>query len=115
MRTYPKWTNFTIFQEWMLKIFYTMNYNWLTRWYPQPSRGDTHAWANWDLCNMASMISIGILTDRQDIFDHAIQYALHGPGNGAFYRVVFYLHDGNLGQWQESGRDQGHTSLGIAL
>jgi hypothetical protein len=30
-------------------------------------------------------------------------------------KAVYYIHSGNLGQWQESGRDQGHNTLGIAL
>ena len=30
-------------------------------------------------------------------------------------KVVPFLHPGGLGQWQESGRDQGHATLGVGL
>jgi hypothetical protein len=44
-----------------------------------------------------------------------MNYFKTGGGNGAMDKMVYYVHDGNLGQWQESGRDQGHNTLGIAL
>jgi len=36
-------------------------------------------------------------------------------GCGASANNVYYVHPGYLGQWQESHRDQGHSSLGISL
>ena len=72
-------------------------------------------WANWDQCTMASMLAIGVLCDRQDIYDEAISYYKAGQGNGAGLQAVYYVHPGYLGQWQESGRDQGHCTLGIGL
>jgi regulation of enolase protein 1 (concanavalin A-like superfamily) len=36
-------------------------------------------------------------------------------GNGAIAQMVYYVHPGYLGQTQESGRDQGHNTLSIAL
>ncbi|MFF3921282.1 RICIN domain-containing protein [Paenibacillus lactis] len=72
-------------------------------------------WANWDLCNMAATVAIGIFTDRRDIYDIGIEYFKHGAGNGSIYNAVPYLHPGGLAQWQESGRDQAHTQLGIGL
>ncbi|CAF0968211.1 unnamed protein product [Didymodactylos carnosus] len=64
---------------------------------------------------MAAMEAIGVLCDRRDIYDEAINYFYKGGGNGAMHKAVYYIHSGNLGQWQESGRDQGHNTLGIAL
>jgi hypothetical protein len=55
------------------------------------------------------------LCDRRDIYDEAMSYFASGGGNGALDKAVYFVHDGYLGQWQESGRDQGHTTLGIAL
>jgi hypothetical protein len=74
-----------------------------------------HYWANWDLCNMASMMAIGVLCDRKDIYDYAVRYYKSGDGNGAIRNLVNPIHPDGLGQWQEAGRDQGHTTMGIAL
>ncbi|MFD0893268.1 alginate lyase family protein [Luteolibacter ambystomatis] len=114
MRTYPGWKreDFARFQQMMLKVFYPKNQQFL-----QGHNGAaiTNYWANWDLCNIAAMQAIGILCDRRDIYDEAMSYFQNGKGNGAFDKAIYYVHDGNLGQWQEAGRDQGHTTLGIAL
>ena len=71
-------------------------------------------WANWDLCNMAAAVAIGIFCDRADIYERALDYYKFGAGNGSVYHAVRFLH-GDLGQWQEAGRDQGHTTLGVGL
>ncbi len=114
MRTYPGWApaDFARFQNMMLTVFYPMNHDFLVN---HNGAAITNYWANWDLCNMASMISIGVLCDRRDIYDEAVDYFYHGRGNGAMDKAVYYVHPGYLGQWQESGRDQGHNTLGIAL
>jgi hypothetical protein len=120
MRTYPGWSAAGLrrFQTMMLEVFYPLNQDFLF------GRGDrkhhngaaiTNYWANWDLSNIASMQAIGVLCDRRDIYDEAMDYFKTGGGNGAMDKMVYHVHDGNLGQWQESGRDQGHTTLGIAL
>lgn len=96
----------------MLRVFYPMNYNFLASHNGAPI---DHYWANWDLANIASMMAIGILTDREDIYRQAAGYYLHGDGNGSIKHLVWKIYDGGLGQWQESGRDQGHTLLGIGL
>lgn len=76
-------------------------------------------WANWDLCNMAASVAIGIFCDRRDIYDRALEYYKYGGGNGSIYNAIPFIHvddDGGVyGQWQESGRDQGHTQLGVGL
>ncbi len=114
MRTYPGWAaaDVTRFQNLLLTIFYPMNHDFLVN---HNGAAITNYWANWDLCNMASMLAIGVFCDRRDIYDEALAYIYGGAGNGALDKAVYYLHPGNLGQWQESGRDQGHTTLGIAL
>jgi hypothetical protein len=115
MRTYGGWSasDFARFKTMMLQVFYPMNHDFLTR-----HNGDrclTHFYANWDLCNMASALAIGVLSDDRTIYGEAIDYFKNGGGNGAIANAVYYLHPGNLGQWQESGRDQGHATLGIGL
>jgi hypothetical protein len=72
-------------------------------------------WANWDLSNMAATVAIGIFCDRRDIYDIGIEYFKHGDGNGSIYNAIPFLHPGGLAQWQEAGRDQQHSQLGIGL
>ena len=114
LRTYPKWAarDRQRFQTMMLSVFYPMNHDFLTR---HNGAKIDHYWANWDLANMASILAIGVLTDRRDIYDEAIAYFKHGDGNGAIGHVVWKLYADGLGQVQESGRDQGHSMLDIAL
>ncbi len=114
MRTYPGWApaDFARFQTMMLDIFYPINHHFLT---VHNGAQITNYWANWDQCAMASMLAIGVLCDRQDIYDEAISYYKTGQGNGAGLQAVYHVHAGYLGQWQESGRDQGHCTLGIGL
>ena len=114
MRTYSGWAadDFARFQTMMRTVFYSLNHDFLIR---HNGTEITHYWANWDLCNMASILAIGILCDDQALFDEAVAYFKGHAGNGAVTQAVYYLHPGYLGQWQESGRDQGHTTLGIAL
>ena len=120
MRTYPGWApeDITRFQNWLLAHFYSLNETFL--WGKdggQPHNGAavTNYWSNWDLCNMASALAIGVFCDRRDIYDRAMAYVYLGDGNGALDRVIYQLHDGNLGQMQESGRDQGHATLSVSL
>jgi hypothetical protein len=114
MRTYSGWAaaDFAAFQGMMSNIFYPMNHSFLVN---HNGAKIDHYWANWDLCNMASVLAIGVLCDDQSKFDEAINYFKTGSGNGAAAQAVYYVHPGYLGQWQETGRDQGHNTLGIAL
>ncbi|MBK5169398.1 alginate lyase family protein [Burkholderia sp. R-70211] len=114
LRTYRGWLpkDFHRFQSMMLNVFYTMNHDFLTR---HNGAKIDHYWANWDLANIASMLAIGVVTDRRDIYEEAVQYFRHGAGNGSIEHVIWKLYPGGLGQVQESGRDQGHTMLDIAL
>lgn len=114
MRTYSGWAaaDFTRFKNMMLNEFYPLNEDFLTN---HNTACITNYWANWDLCNMASILAIGVLCDRRDLYNRAIGYFKNGAGNGAITKAVWYLHSGSLGQWQESGRDQGHCTLGIGL
>lgn len=114
MRTYTGWAaaDFARFQGMMRNIFYPINHDFLIR---HNNTDVTHYWANWDLCAMASIMAIGVLCDEQALFDEAVTYFKSGAGNGNVKQSIYYMHPGHLGQWQESGRDQGHAVLGIAL
>ena len=102
------------FQDMMVNVFYPLNNSFLTN---HNDACITNYWANWDLCNMASVMAIGILTDNAAKYDQAVTYFKSGAGNGSLAHAVPYLYtdsDGyGLGQWQESGRDQGHTVMGM--
>jgi hypothetical protein len=104
--------DFKQFQDMMVGVFYSINHDFLLNHY---NANIFHYWANWDQCNLASMLAIGILCDRADIYNEAMSYFQTGGGNGASINAVYYLHPGYLGQWQESGRDQGHCTLGAGL
>jgi len=115
MRDYKKWpaANLKRFQDMMLRVFYPMNHDFLV--FHNDASAD-HYWANWDLANMASMIAIGVLTDRRDIYDEAVDYFKQGAGNGAIEHVIWKIYqEEGLGQTQESGRDQGHNTLLASL
>lgn len=114
MRTYTGWAtmNFKRFQTLMRDVFYPMNHDFLVR---HNNACISHYWANWDLANLASMLAIGVFLDDRTIYDEALEYYRNGTGNGAITQFVYYLHPDGLGQWQESGRDQPHSMLGIGL
>jgi len=114
MRTYKGWQpdDFARFKKMMLEVFYPLNKDFLIR---HNNTKFNHYWANWDLCNIASTIAIGVLCDKRSIYEEGIQYAKHGQGMGSIKNAIYYVHPGGLGQWQESGRDQGHTTMGIGI
>ncbi|MFP5041459.1 DNRLRE domain-containing protein [Parasediminibacterium sp. JCM 36343] len=114
MRGYSGWStaNFNTFKTMMLTVFYPMNHTFLTT---HNGACVTHYWANWDLCNMASIMAIGILCDSVNKYNEAVNYFKTGNGNGCIDSAVWRVYPGNLGQWQESGRDQGHNTLGVSL
>lgn len=117
LREYKGWTGFDATISMLVDIFYSMNHEFTTIHLNQP---DDHYWANWDLANLASMMAIGVVADRRDIWDEAIEYFKHGHGMGAIENAIWTLHTENctgkvLGQGQEAGRDQGHAILDFAL
>jgi hypothetical protein len=114
MRSFDGWDrkDFARFQEMMLRVFYPMNLDFLKR--HNGTRID-HYWCNWDACNMCSMLAIGVLCDKRPIYEDAVSYFKRGGGNGAIEHAVYFIHPDGLGQWQESGRDQGHTMMGVGL
>ncbi|WP_442795964.1 alginate lyase family protein [Pelobium manganitolerans] len=117
LRDYPGWqaADFAAYKQWMFDVFYSLNMAFLkSHW----GTCDSHYWANWDLANLASVMSIGILTDSRSIYNYAVNYLQKGNGNGNWYKAINYVFDGEnagLAQIQESGRDQGHATLVIAL
>lgn len=65
-------------------------------------------------------MATGVFTDNQTMYDYAVNYFLHGDGMGALPNFIIVNHtEGGSGkvlaQSQETGRDQGHATLDIAL
>lgn len=114
MSRYSGWndTDKARFKAMMLNVFYPLNHQFLLY---HNNTCITHYWANWDLCNLASIIAIGVLCDDLSLFNEAVDYFKNGVGNGAIGKAVYYVFPGDLGQLQESGRDQGHATLDVAL
>ncbi|KAH8705736.1 chondroitin AC/alginate lyase [Talaromyces proteolyticus] len=119
MRDYSGWdsSNKTATGRMLTSIFASMNTLFLEN---HNGQNDYHYYANWDQCNLASLIAIGIFTDNQTMYDDAVQYMLTGPSNGALpvFDIANYTEDGSgkvLIQGQEAGRDQGHATLDIVL
>ncbi|MCD9878445.1 alginate lyase family protein [Streptomyces guryensis] len=102
------------FQQMMLNVFYPINHGYLR---DHNFACITNYWANWDLCNMASIMAIAILCEDGAKFDEAVSYFQSGAGNGSIEHAVPYLYTDDkvygLGQWQEAGRDQAHSIMGV--
>ena len=107
--------DFAAYQQWMLSVFYPANKDFLVRHH---GTNPLHYWANWGLCNIASTMAIGILADRRDIYNEAIEHFQIGETNGRITLAIYHVYDGayaNFAQLQESGRDQGHTLMCVGL
>jgi hypothetical protein len=111
---YPGWTSADLakFQKMMLDVFYPMNHSFLVN---HNGTCIDHYYANWDECNYASMLATGVLCDDRAKYNEAVTYFKTGGGAGGIETAVYHIHPGLLGQLQESGRDQGHSGLNIAL
>ncbi len=117
MRGYEGWADasFRAFQDWMVKVFYPQNSGFLKTHFGTP---DGHYWSNWGLCNIASLVAIGVVADRRDIYNEGIEHFQVGKTTGCLTKAIFHVftgEDANLAQWQESNRDQGHTYMAMGL
>ena len=116
VRDYSGWaaSDFARLKNLLVTIFYATCSDFLVR---HNGTCFDHYWANWDLANMSTVLAVGILTDDRAKFDEAVNYFKHGVGTGQIDRLVNHLYPGDpvLGQCQESGRDQGHATLAVAL
>jgi len=66
---------------------------------------------NWDAAAIKTMMAIGVFCNDRDILERALRYYVNGHGNGCLSNYII----NEEGQIQESGRDQGHTQLGLAM
>ncbi len=63
---------------------------------------------NWDASMVQTMMAMGVFLEDREMFNRAVDYYTYGRGNGA---VNHYINE--QGMVQESGRDQGHTQMGL--
>ncbi|MDM8159325.1 alginate lyase family protein [Labilibaculum sp. K2S] len=114
MRIYSGWksVDFDRFKVMMINYFYPVCHDFLVN---HNGACIDYYWANWDANNITALIAIGVLCDNQSIYDEGIEYFKYGAGAGSIKHAIYYIHEGNLGQWQESGRDQEHGQLGVGL
>jgi hypothetical protein len=114
LRLYPNWSSadFNQFKKMMTTYLYPNCHDFLTR---HNNACISHYWANWDICNMTAILSIGVLCDDTAKYGEAITYFKSGAGNGNIANAIPFLHPGGLGQWQETGRDQEHALLGLGM
>lgn len=116
MRGYAGWnaSDFARLKDMLVAKFYALSSDFLKR---HNGTCFDHYWANWDLANMTTILAVGVLTDDREKFDEAVDYFKNGLGTGQIDRLVNHVYPGNppLGQCQESGRDQGHATLVVAL
>lgn len=66
---------------------------------------------NWDAAAIKTVTAIAVFCNDRPLFERALRYYVNGHGNG---RLTHYVIN-EEGQIQESGRDQGHTQLGIGM
>lgn len=63
---------------------------------------------NWDAAMIQTMLAMGIFLDDRAMFERAVNHCRSGKTNGA---IGYYFSE--TGECQESGRDQGHTQMGL--
>jgi len=116
LRDYSSWNaaDFQKYQQWMLTVFYPLCNSFLTGHF---NCNPLHTWSNWDLCNLAAVMAMGILTDQRSLYNYALSYVQKtGMGNGNIFQTINFVYKTEgLAQMQESGRDQGHCTLSLAL
>lgn len=125
MRAYPAF-NMAKFKTYLMNVFYLpMNERFLLGNSYGSAHNDacaTNYRVNWDICNMNAMMAISVFCDYKEGFNKVLNYAKTGSGTGNITRAVNFLYpnlpttSANIwGQWEESGRDQGHAVGGLML
>lgn len=123
LRSYTGWPadEQAAYRQWMKDVFADKNLDFLRR-HSSVSCNAGHYWSNWDLVNLCSYFQIGILCEDKEMIEYVCNYFLrNGNGNGNINRLVNAYHSDplgtgeTLGQMQESGRDQGHATMSLAV
>ncbi|MEV8430411.1 alginate lyase family protein [Streptomyces sp. HUAS 31] len=100
------------FRKMLLDVFHPLSESFLAH---HNNAVVSNYWTNWDLCNMACVLAVGIHCDDRAKVERAVEYFKHGEGLGSIRNAIPVVHDDGLGEWLEAGRDQGHALLGVGL
>lgn len=86
LRNYEGWQSSDLegFKSWMKNTFYSIAIQYLKS--HQGGQGTQHAWLNWDLASLTSVLSVGILCDDNYMINFAINYFKNE--DGFFPRMV---------------------------
>ena len=116
LRDYSGWQSAdqTKFKNWIREAFADVAIQYLS------TRQDLHYWLNWDLAALNALVSVGVYCDDKALVDYALSYVDNGAGTGNKANAVVATHNDpdsseQLAQCQESGRDQGHSTLDVTL
>lgn len=123
LRDYSGWAEAdqNDFKQWLLDVWYSKN-----KWFIEEHGGSgvcsLHYWSNWELANLASILAIGIYTENVEMINLAYSNFRAGEGSGAINNMIPYDpvadpdgHTAAIAQSMESGRDQGHATLVVAI
>lgn len=122
MQTYSGWNENDVidFKRWIVEVFASKNKDFLDN-HQGTNNCPLHYWSNWDLVNMCSYWAIGVLTENDEMVNFVVNYFYSGAGNGCLDNLIQATFDDPLEsgeqicQNQESGRDQGHASMSLAV
>src|SRR6266478_2179157 len=98
LRVYPGWkaSDFASFTNMMVTWLYPSSHSFLTS---HNGACISSYWANWDACNIAALIAMGVLCDSTNIYNEGVNYFKTGTGMGSISNAVPYLYNGGgLGQ-----------------
>lgn len=123
LRQYSGWntSSFNAFGAMLNDVFAKYNRVFLDT---QNNKPDFY-YANWDLCNIASLMAVGIFNDNATMYNSAVRYFRDGREDGSvangalpFFSIANFTEQGSekiLMQGQEAGRDQAHALLDFTL
>jgi hypothetical protein len=110
LRTYSGWdaANFQAYTNIMVTYLYPVCNDFLTN-----HRGtcNSHYFANWDACNIESLIAMGVLCDNTNIYNQGVNYFKSGAGNGSISNAVPYLYSGGSDNGRKAGAIRNTASL----
>lgn len=109
-------------KAWLKDKWATANYDFMNRHHGTCLE---HYWSNWDLVCMCSYLAIGVLSHDDEMINYIVNFFYRGNGqgmsNGNIFRLCNAFHmdplgsGEQIGQNQESGRDQGHAQMSVAV
>ena len=115
MRSYKDWgssPDFARFQNMMMTAFYSVSHDYLLNHNNLCQDAD---YPSWDELSYASILAIGVLCDNHALYNEAVSAYKSTTLCGGLPNSVYQVFPGLLGQLQESGSDQDHSSLTLGL